>query len=102
VPGPCGPLYTSTTTKSKYSLNTSATDYFSAETVCNNQGGHLASWNSEAEQREVETFFLKEVRPPACLRACKPASPARGIVALDARHHSTSSVDCKGASCQWE
>ncbi len=62
VPGPCGPPYTSTTTKSKYALSTSTTDYFSAEHLCNDQGGHLASWNTEAEQREVETYFLKEVR----------------------------------------
>jgi hypothetical protein len=38
------------------------------ESYCNSIGGHLASWDSLAEQNEVEQAFIKMVRPPLLLR----------------------------------
>lgn len=59
MPGPCGP-YNSKGTGSSYTLNTNKSDFASAEQNCNRIGGHLAAWNSELEQREVENFFLTQ------------------------------------------
>jgi hypothetical protein len=36
------------------------------ETYCNTIGGHLASWDSLAEQNEVEQAFIKMVRLACC------------------------------------
>ena len=60
MPGPCGP-YKSKATGSSYTLNTNKTDFATAEQDCNKLGGHLAAWNTEMEQREVEGYFLSMV-----------------------------------------
>ena len=41
-----------------YLLNTAALDQQSAQKVCNDNGGHLVHWDSEAEQLEVEAYYV--------------------------------------------
>ena len=53
------PPYTNATTNTTYILNTRKLNFTFAERFCNDQGGHLASWNSKAEQIEVEQYFIK-------------------------------------------
>jgi hypothetical protein len=43
-----------------YSLNTCARSYGQAEAACRLQGGHLASYGSQAEQVEVEGYSLSQ------------------------------------------
>lgn len=43
--GPCLPLVTSPVTNQSYYLNSSVTDFAGAELACNNNGGHLVSYN---------------------------------------------------------
>lgn len=50
VPGPCA-RYTRRTTNFTYYYNTSATDFDSAEQACMDNGGHLASFLSDQEQK---------------------------------------------------
>jgi hypothetical protein len=45
-----------------------------AERACRNQGGHLASFASPAEQREVESYFIGQVGPTFAA-----AAAARGL-----------------------
>jgi hypothetical protein len=47
------------TTNNTYCLSTNLTAQADAETYCNTLGGHLASWNSQAEQTEVEGYWIK-------------------------------------------
>jgi hypothetical protein len=47
------------TTNNTYCLSTNLTGQADAETYCNTLGGHLASWNSQAEQTEVEGYWIK-------------------------------------------
>jgi hypothetical protein len=49
--------YTSNSSGLTYVLNTTTTDQPSAQSSCNDQGGHLVSWRSLAEQREAEQYF---------------------------------------------
>jgi hypothetical protein len=56
VPGPKVP-YTSPITNSTYTLNTSATDFAAAEALCSAKGGHLASFGSFKEQKDVEDWM---------------------------------------------
>jgi hypothetical protein len=50
VPGPCA-KYTRRSTNFTYYYNTSATDFYSAEQACMDNGGHLASFTSDQEQK---------------------------------------------------
>jgi hypothetical protein len=43
--GPCLPVATSPATNQSYYLNSSATDFAQAELACNDNGGHLVSYN---------------------------------------------------------
>jgi hypothetical protein len=47
------------TTNNTYCLSTNLTGQADAEDYCNTLGGHLASWNSQAEQTEVEGYWIK-------------------------------------------
>jgi hypothetical protein len=58
-PGP-QPRYVSGTSGLTYVLNTQRMDFAAAEQYCNDQGGHLASWGSSAEQTEVEQWFTAQ------------------------------------------
>jgi hypothetical protein len=51
-------IYVSNTTNSTYILNTTKTDFKAAQRACNNQGGHLVSYSSAAEQVEVESYYV--------------------------------------------
>jgi hypothetical protein len=46
-------------TNNTYALSTNLTSQPDAEEYCNTLGGHLASWNSQDEQTEVEGYWLK-------------------------------------------
>ena len=46
-------------TNNTYCLNTNLTGVSDSEAYCNTLGGHLVSWNSQAEQAEVEGYWLK-------------------------------------------
>ena len=77
--------YRSQGRRNSYILNTNPTSFKSAQTFCNTQGGHLASWDSYAEQYEVEQYFVGQVR---VLASCRPAEcvlPARGLLQVHAR-----------------
>jgi hypothetical protein len=52
--------YTSPKSQSKYVLNTTADTHANAEAACNLWGGHLAMWESLAEQSEVEQAFSSD------------------------------------------
>jgi hypothetical protein len=51
-------LYKGGTTDNSYVLNTVMLNQSDAELACNNVGGRLASWSTQAEQYEVELFYL--------------------------------------------
>ncbi len=70
--------YRSQGRKNSYILNTNPTSFRSAQTFCNAQGGHLASWDSYAEQYEVEQYFVNQVRVLASCRPAQGAAPAKG------------------------
>jgi hypothetical protein len=53
------PPYTNVTTNTTYILNTKKMNFSQAESYCNDNGGHLASWNNREEQMEVEQYFIK-------------------------------------------
>jgi hypothetical protein len=52
------PPYTNVTTNTTYILNTKKMNFSQAESYCNDNGGHLASWNNREEQMEVEQHFI--------------------------------------------
>jgi hypothetical protein len=52
------PMYTTTSTGVHYYMNTTPMDFDTAERMCNINGGHLATYGTDAEQREVEQHFL--------------------------------------------
>ncbi len=54
-------FYYSTKSKTNYSLSTFNDNQTTQETYCNSIGGHLASYDSQAEQNEVEQAFIKQV-----------------------------------------
>ncbi len=49
--------YTNTQTEVTYMLNTSKANYYEAEEVCMERGGHLVSYTSIEEQLDVEAYF---------------------------------------------
>jgi hypothetical protein len=51
-------LYKGGTTDNSYVLNTVKLNQTAAELACNDVGGRLASWSTQAEQYEVELFYL--------------------------------------------
>jgi nitrous oxide reductase accessory protein NosL len=53
--------YTSSKSRATYMLNTNLLSQEDAQTFCNDQGGHLAGYDSLAEQIEVEQRFIKDV-----------------------------------------
>lgn len=53
--------YTSNSTKHTYMLNTHLTTFSAAHQFCNDSGGHLAGWDSLAEQTEVEQYYIDQV-----------------------------------------
>jgi hypothetical protein len=50
--------YTSKINNSTYILNTEPMAFDGAEGFCNTYGGHLVSYGSGAEQKEVEGYFV--------------------------------------------
>jgi hypothetical protein len=56
VLGPQG-KYVSPTTNQTYLLNTKLMNFSEAELYCNDNGGHLVSYLSQAEQYEIESAF---------------------------------------------
>jgi hypothetical protein len=57
--------------------NNQPMDQASAELFCNTQGGHLASYNSSAEQREVRAAPLPAQHPGHARRAAGPVQQRR-------------------------
>jgi hypothetical protein len=57
--------YTSNVTNSTYMLNTSPANFLDAETNCRLNGGHLTSYASAEEQRDVEAYFVSTGGWPA-------------------------------------
>ncbi len=58
-PGPAGCTPTpANSTNNTYCLNTNMTGVDAGEQYCNDLGGHLVSWNSQAEQTEVEGYWV--------------------------------------------
>jgi hypothetical protein len=53
--------FKSNSTNKTYALNTNLLDQKAAQQVCNDMGGHLASWGSYEEQMEVEQYYIKQV-----------------------------------------
>jgi hypothetical protein len=53
-------VYKSNTTKSTYTLNTHYMTFEDAQQYCNDTGGHLAGWDSRAEQLEVEQYYISQ------------------------------------------
>jgi hypothetical protein len=51
-------MYTSSNGSGAFAFNSAALDQKSAEKACNDNGGHLVSYGSEAEQLEVEGYFI--------------------------------------------
>jgi hypothetical protein len=47
-------------TGNTYILNTTATEYWAAEAVCNVHGGHLVAYSDLAEQQQVEQCFISQ------------------------------------------
>ncbi len=47
-------MYVSPTTNDTYILNTTSVGFVAAEFACNDQGGHLVTYATFAEQQEVE------------------------------------------------
>ncbi len=57
--GPCSlPPYTDKTTGAAYLYNSDEMVQADAEQWCNDQGGHLVSYENLAEQRNVEGYFI--------------------------------------------
>lgn len=52
-------MYVSENTKDTYVLNTSMVNFAHAEQTCNDNGGHLITLASIAEQVEVERYFVE-------------------------------------------
>lgn len=51
---PAAYTYVSPKTNDTYLLNTTALNFVQAELSCNDQGGHLVTYGSFEEQRDVE------------------------------------------------
>lgn len=54
------PSMTTQSTNQTYYFNTTMTTFADAERSCMNNGGHIAGFSSEAEQLEVEGFFMSQ------------------------------------------
>jgi hypothetical protein len=76
--------YTSSKSRATYMLNTNLLSQEDAQTFCNDQGGHLAGYDSLAEQIEVEQRFIKDVggsRTSQAMQAvavCRVCTPLLG------------------------
>jgi hypothetical protein len=57
LPPPIVMTYYSPTFNKTYVLNTTRMNNNDAEQFCRDNGGHMASWSSAAEQNEVEEYF---------------------------------------------
>lgn len=67
APGPQSVVYTNNDTNTTYTLNTRLSNFTVAQAACNALGGHLASYNTQQEQLEVENFFVsKGLLFPTC------------------------------------
>jgi hypothetical protein len=60
VAAPSMHLYSSGSGAGAFVLDTAALDQRSAQKACNDNGGHLVSYGSEAEQLEVEGYFVRQ------------------------------------------
>jgi hypothetical protein len=54
------PAITTASTNVTFQLNLQLADARTAGMICLQQGGHLASYSSSAEQAEVEQFYIKK------------------------------------------
>ncbi len=52
------PAYTTKSTGNTFQLNLSSVDQATAQEQCQSYGGHLAAYVSNAEQTEVEQFYM--------------------------------------------
>ncbi len=52
--------YKGGTTDFSYILNTVMLNQSTADQACNDVGGRLASWSTQAEQYEVELFYIAQ------------------------------------------
>lgn len=79
-PAPAAPgVFNATLNKfrASYMLNTSLMTQEDAQQFCIDNGGHLAGYDSLAEQVAVEQQFIKDVRP------CWPGPPITALGLLD-------------------
>ncbi len=53
-----GTYYTSDKFSATYIFNSTMANFSDAEAFCRNSGAHLVSWKSQAEQAEVESFYI--------------------------------------------
>lgn len=58
APGPKGCIGPANSTNNTYCYNSNLTSFADSEAYCNTLGGHLPSWNSQAEQTEVRASCL--------------------------------------------
>jgi hypothetical protein len=70
-------VYVSPTTSDTYILNTTASSFVAAEFACNDQGGHLVTYATFAEQQEVE-----QVGHAAAAACCCYLLPAHTLPVL--------------------
>jgi hypothetical protein len=54
-------FYFSTRSRTNYSLSTFHRNQTTQQSYCNSIGGHLASYDNQTEQNEVEQAFIKQV-----------------------------------------
>lgn len=74
---------------SAYIWNTSKSTYNESEAACRNNGGHLVSFNTSAEQGEVEKYFMDSgfmlprcaARLGRCLACCPDGAAAAHLPA---------------------
>jgi hypothetical protein len=72
-------MYTSNVTNSTYMLDTAPANFLHAEANCRLHGGHLTSYASAEEQRDVENYFVSTGLCPAHRPTERiPAALARG------------------------
>ncbi len=61
-----GYVYISPVTNLTYIYNTSQVEQKTAHKLCNAQGGHLVAYQSIDEQKDVERYFMQQVRATVC------------------------------------
>ena len=79
--------YSSNVTNGTYMLNTTPANFLDAETNCRLNGGHLTSYASAEEQRDVEAYFVNTGAWVLWLGPCMTRS--QFSVALQAARHAT-------------